>query len=70
MDAMGRLEEKIASLGSKTVGYWPADSYDCEASLAIHDDNNFYGLGLDNDNESKKTGKRSKTWAVQIKKEM
>ena len=32
MDAMGQLEEKIASLGGKTVGHWSADGYDHERS--------------------------------------
>ncbi|MEL7509873.1 MAG: flavodoxin FldA [Cyanobacteria bacterium J06633_23] len=70
MDAMGQLEEKIASLGGKTVGYWSADGYDHEASLAIRDGNKFCGLALDDDNESEKTEDRIKTWAAQIKQEM
>ena len=70
MDAMGQLEEKIASLGGKTVGYWSADGYDHEASLAIRDGNKFCGLALDDDNESEKTEDRIKTWVAQIKQEM
>ena len=70
MDAMGQLEEKIASLGGKTVGYWPADGYEHEASLAIRDGNKFCGLALDEDNEPDKTEGRIKTWAIQIKQEM
>ncbi|MEO0349894.1 MAG: flavodoxin FldA [Cyanobacteria bacterium P01_A01_bin.15] len=70
MDAMGQLEEKIAGLGGKTVGYWSADGYDHEASLAIRDGNKFCGLALDDDNESEKTEDRIKTWAAQIKQEM
>ena len=70
MDAMGQLEEKIASLGGKTVGYWSADGYDHEASMAIRDGNKFCGLALDDDNESDKTESRIKTWTAQIKQEM
>ncbi|MGD1951159.1 MAG: flavodoxin FldA [Leptolyngbyaceae cyanobacterium] len=70
MDAMGQLEEKIASLGGKTVGYWSADGYDHEASLAIRDGNKFCGLALDDDNESEKTEDRIKTWSAQIKQAM
>ena len=70
MDAMGQLEEKISSLGGKTVGYWSADGYDHEASLAIRDGNKFCGLALDDDNESEKTEDRIKTWSTQIKQEM
>ncbi|ESA35982.1 flavodoxin [Leptolyngbya sp. Heron Island J] len=70
MDAMGQLEEKISSLGGKTVGYWSADGYEHEASLAIRDGNKFCGLAIDEDNESEKTENRIKTWATQIKQEM
>ena len=70
MDAMGQLEEKISSLGGKTVGYWSAEGYDHEASLAIRDGNKFCGLAIDEDNESEKTEDRIKTWTAQIKQEM
>lgn len=70
MDAMGKLEEKIAGLGGKTVGYWSADGYDHEASLALRDGNKFCGLALDDDNESEKTEDRIKAWTTQIKQEM
>ena len=70
MDAMGQLEEKISSLGGKTVGYWSADGYEHEASLAIRDGNKFCGLALDEDNEDDKTEERIKAWTAQIKQEM
>lgn len=70
MDAMGKLEEKISGLGGKTVGYWSADGYDHEASLALRDGNKFCGLALDDDNESEKTEDRIKTWTAQIKQAM
>lgn len=70
MDAMGQLEEKISGLGGKTVGYWSADGYDHEASLAIRDGNKFCGLALDEDNESDKSEARIKEWTAQIKQEM
>ncbi|MEL6131478.1 MAG: flavodoxin, partial [Cyanobacteria bacterium J06628_4] len=70
MDAMGLLEEKIASLGGRTVGYWSADDYDYEASLAIRSGNKFCGLALDDDNEAEKTEARIGAWTAQIKQEM
>ena len=69
MDAMGQLEEKIAGLGGKTVGYWPAAGYEHEASQAIRGEK-FCGLALDDDNESDKTESRIETWSSQIKQEM
>ncbi|MEM9903513.1 MAG: flavodoxin FldA [Cyanobacteria bacterium P01_D01_bin.44] len=68
-DAMGILEEKISSLGGKTVGYWPADDYDFNESMAIRN-GKFCGLALDEDNESEKTETRIQTWASQVKQEM
>jgi len=68
-DAMGILEEKIAGLGGKTIGYWPAEGYDYSESKAIRN-GKFCGLALDDDNESDKTEERITTWCAQIKSEM
>ena len=67
-DAMGILEEKISSLGGKTVGYWPTDGYEHEESKADKG-GKFVGLALDDDNQSELTESRIKTWVSQIKKE-
>lgn len=48
-DAMGILEEKIASLGGKTVGYWPTDGYEHSESKAVKN-GRFVGLAIDEDN--------------------
>ncbi|MEO0457433.1 MAG: flavodoxin FldA [Cyanobacteria bacterium P01_A01_bin.114] len=69
MDAIGILEEKISSLGGKTVGYWPTDDYDYSESLAVRN-GKFCGLALDEDNESDKTEARIQAWAAQVKQEM
>lgn len=69
MDAMGQLEEKISSLGGKTVGYWPADGYEHNESQAIRD-GQFCGLALDEDNEADKSEERIVAWTAQIKEEM
>lgn len=68
-DAMGILEEKIAKLGAKTVGYWPTDGYEHNDSLAIRD-GKFCGLAIDEDNESDQTEQRIQAWTAQIKQEM
>ncbi|ELR97653.1 flavodoxin FldA [Gloeocapsa sp. PCC 73106] len=67
-DAMGILEEKIASLGAKTVGYWPVDGYDFNESKAVRN-GKFVGLAIDEDNQSELTNSRVKTWVSQIKGE-
>ena len=67
-DAMGILEEKISSLGGQTVGSWPTDGYEHEASKADKD-GKFVGLALDEDNQSELTESRIKEWVAQIKSE-
>ncbi|WP_035984738.1 flavodoxin FldA [Leptolyngbya sp. KIOST-1] len=65
-DAMGILEEKITSLGGKTIGYWPTDGYEHTESRAVRN-GKFCGLALDEDNESDKTDDRIQAWCGQIK---
>lgn len=67
-DAIGILEEKISSLGGKTVGYWPTDGYDFNESKAVKN-GKFVGLALDEDNQPELTDERIQSWAVQLKKE-
>ena len=65
-DAMGMLEEKISSLGGKTVGHWSTDGYEHEASKADKG-GKFVGLALDDDNQSELTEPRIKEWVGQLK---
>ncbi|MFB2937983.1 flavodoxin FldA [Aerosakkonemataceae cyanobacterium BLCC-F154] len=67
-DAIGILEEKIASLGGKTVGYWSTDGYDFNESKAVKN-GKFVGLAIDEDNQSDLTDSRVKTWVSQLKRE-
>lgn len=67
-DAMGILEEKIASLGGTTVGYWSASGYDFNESKAIRD-GQFVGLAIDEDNQSNLTDSRIRSWVNQLKRE-
>jgi flavodoxin I len=67
-DAMGMLEEKISSLGGKTVGYTSTQGYDFNESKAIRN-GNFCGLALDEDNQADLTDERIQAWVSQIKKE-
>ncbi|MGL5806727.1 MAG: flavodoxin FldA [Xenococcaceae cyanobacterium] len=67
-DAMGILEEKISSLGAKTIGYWSTDGYDFEASQGVKN-GKFVGLAIDEDNQSELTEKRVKQWVSQLKTE-
>jgi flavodoxin I len=68
LDALGTLEEKITNKGGTTIGLWPVDSYSFDFSLA-QKDNNFVGLGIDNDNEPELTEDRVAEWCKQIELE-
>jgi len=65
-DAMGILEEKISSLGGKTVGYWSTEGYDFSVSKAVQN-GTFVGLAIDEDNQPELTDERIKTWVKQLK---
>jgi flavodoxin I len=67
-DAIGILEEKVASLGGTTVGYWPADGYEFNDSKALRG-SKFVGLALDEDNQSDLTDQRLTAWTAQLKVE-
>lgn len=67
-DAIGILEEKISEQGGTTVGYWPTDGYDHDASRAERD-GKFVGLALDEDNQSDRTEDRIQAWVAQLKQE-
>ncbi|MEL6553165.1 MAG: flavodoxin FldA [Cyanobacteria bacterium J06621_11] len=69
MDAMGQLEEKISGLGGQTVGYWPADDYEHNESLALRE-GKFCGLALDDDNEEEKSEGRIQAWTELVKQAM
>ena len=66
MDAMGILEAKISEQGGKTVGQWPIEGYDFDASKAVKN-GKFVGLALDEDNQSDLTTTRIKKWLQLIK---
>jgi flavodoxin I len=68
-DAIGILEEKISSLGGKTVGHWPTDGYDFTESKAVKN-GQFVGLALDEDNQPELTQQRIKAWTAQLKLEL
>lgn len=68
VDALGELFDMVSEAGAETVGRWPLDGYQYDASAA-EDEDAFVGLVLDNDNQSDQTDTRMKTWLAQIKGE-
>ena len=67
LDAMGELWQAVKTLGSpQLIGVWPTEDYEFDESQAMHDENHFLGLGLDDDNESEKTDDRIHEWLIKV----
>ncbi len=70
VDGIGILSKVILENGGKMIGKWSCKDYDFEESKAqIENEDFFYGLALDEDNEPDKTPKRLEKWLAQIEKE-
>lgn len=70
IDAVGVIADVVYDNGGEIVGFWPTDGYQFTGSVAhIEGMGEFYGLALDQDNESGKTPDRLKKWVEQLKKE-
>ena len=72
VDGIGIIAKVVIENGGKVIGHWPTDGYRHTDSVAFVDENEtmFYGLALDNDNESQLTDTRLDTWINQIKGEL
>ncbi len=72
VDGIGILAKVILERGGTVIGYWPTEGYRHTDSVAFVEDNEdlFYGLALDNDNESQLNDTRLTTWISQIKQEL
>lgn len=71
VDGVGILAQTVAKNGGKLIGKWSCKEYDFEESKAQieEDEDYFYGLALDEDNEPEKTPERLTNWLNQIEKE-
>jgi flavodoxin I len=70
LDAMGELWQKVKSRGAELVGTWPTAGYKFDESLGLFDEENFLGLGLDEDNESDLTEERIRNWLLKVLQEL
>jgi|TARA_R100000030_G_scaffold74725_1_gene57887 flavodoxin I len=69
-DGVGILGKVVIKGGGKLIGYTQKDdSYDFETSLALADEETFYGLAIDEDNQQELTEGRLRKWVIQIKEE-
>lgn len=70
VDGIGILAKVVLQNGGKLIGKWSCKDYDFITSKAqIENEDFFYGLAIDEDNEPDKTPERLKKWLQQIEKE-
>ena len=69
-DGIGILAEVVEKNGGKIIGNTVKDdSFDFETSKALKDENTFWGLCLDEDNQYDLSQERLEKWVKQLKKE-
>lgn len=69
VDGIGIIANQIEKAGGEIIGKWPTEGYDFDCSKAVVEDL-FYGLPLDEDNQSELTTERIENWVEQLKKEL
>lgn len=62
VDGIGILAEVVVENGGNIIGHFPSKGFEHEESKAQVNDNYFYGLALDDDNEPEKTDERINQW--------
>ncbi|MCS6880300.1 MAG: flavodoxin [Oscillochloridaceae bacterium] len=68
-DALGILGRKLRERGATIIGRWPTDGYDFYESAGV-EDGMFFGLALDEINQTELSGERIRTWVTQIVAEL
>jgi flavodoxin I len=68
VDGLGIFQEEFEKHSVRIVGQWPVAGYEFNESAGMKEDQ-FYGLALDEDNQSDLTEKRIATWIELIRKE-
>ena len=70
-DGIGILAEVVEKNGGKVIGHTEKDdSFDFETSKALKNENTFWGLCLDEDNQDELREERLKNWFNKLKKEI
>lgn len=68
VDGLGIFKEEAEKVKGTLIGQWPIEGYKFTDSDGMSD-GMFYGLALDEDNESNLTGQRVEKWTTQLKNE-
>lgn len=68
VDGLGVFKEEMERVGAQMIGFWPTEGYDFTDSDGMEDDM-FFGLALDLDQQDHLTDERIDKWVKQVKKE-
>jgi flavodoxin I len=68
LDAVGALADVFMECGAELYGLWPVENYQFEESRAQIEDQ-FLGLGIDQDGQPERTPDRLRNWINQVLKE-
>lgn len=70
VDGLGILGEVITENGGYIFGMWPNEGYEFDESKGLYDEDTFYGLALDFENQMDLNETRLDGWIQQIEKEI
>ena len=70
VDGVGILAEVVLKNGGNVFGHWPNKGYHFDESRGLLDEETFYGLALDEDNEPEDTEERINGWVTKIREEL
>ena len=70
VDGIGVLAKVIVENGGSIIGNWPREDYSFAESKALVNEDYFYGLPIDQDNEDELTLGRLEKWVEQLKNEI
>tara|TARA_B100000780_G_C21114287_1_gene450632 strand:- start:430 stop:930 length:501 start_codon:yes stop_codon:yes gene_type:complete len=70
VDGLGLLARPVLEAGGRVIGYTSTDGFNFEESNGLVNDNTFYGMAIDEDNEPTKSPWRIMDWVKQLKEEL
>ena len=70
VDGLGMLAEVVLKNGGRLIGLTSTEGYKFEKSTGLKDENTFYGLPIDEDNEPTHSPLRIMAWVKQLKEEI
>ena len=70
VDGLGILGEVVLENGGQIIGKWSTEGYEFDDSRGLIDDNHFYGLALDFENQEELNESRLQEWIQQVESEI